>query len=103
MRRLLFVAVIGLSGCLENEPPKPHPAMVALQSACEKGDTSACAEVLAVEQRSQALRQQAAANYAANYKPYELKVTPMQPTYIAPTAVIVQPTYGVSPLRRNAF
>ncbi len=104
MKAFYFLpAIVALAGCMETEQQPPNPAMVVLENACQSGDTSACAKVLDVQQRNQALRQQAAANYAANYKPYELKMTPMQPVQMAPVPVVIQPAYTVSPLRRNGY
>lgn len=63
MKKLLAVAVLALAAC--EEPAPPHPAAVALQAACDGGDLNACAQVLAYNQRQDAMRQQAWAVYSS--------------------------------------
>lgn len=113
MKRIAFLAVLAMAGCMENEPPKPHPAMVALQSACDKGDTTACAEILAVEQRNQALRQQAGAQFArqmqensqatmqANTDLFSRSMN--QPTYQTPVPVVIQPGIQIGSVRGYGY
>ena len=45
------VALLLLSGCAD---PAPNPALVKLSSACDAGDTKACAAVLDYQQRQAA-------------------------------------------------
>lgn len=85
------VAAMGLAGCVEEEPPKPPQALLVLQAACDKGDTQACAQVLAYEQRRQAMRQQAGAqlmnDMQAAQKPiytYQMPTTQVRHTSCAP-------------------
>lgn len=96
MKRAYLLAVIALAGCMEAEAPAPPPALVKLQSACDAGDTNACAQVLAYDQRNRALRQQAAASsFSDVWKTPQLQTSPYQPLP-APRQTSCTTNFGVT-------
>lgn len=91
----LLAATIGLSACMEDEAAAPPPALIALQAACDGGDTQACAQVLEYQQRQQALRQQAAASVPP-FQPYYLpNVRAYSPVLSTPRQTTCTSNFGV--------
>jgi hypothetical protein len=85
MKRLLVIALAGLSGCVDMPPPAPSPAVQQMMASCDAGNLQACESVAQLEAQERARR--------SAIPPPTLNMPPMDASpYMNNTQMTYQPT-----------